>query len=78
MTEDQIIGQAVKLARIAAGYDQTDLADLIGYKNKTTLSKIETGAMKIKAVDLLHVAYETHLDLGALAESLALFRQQNG
>lgn len=36
-------GMRIKLRRTAIGLSQTDLADKLGYKDKTMISKIESG-----------------------------------
>lgn len=37
------IGEIIRLARISKGMTQEELADIIGYKSRSTIGKIETG-----------------------------------
>ena len=42
---DKRIGERIKIARKAAGMTQDDLASLLGYKHKSSITKIEAGEM---------------------------------
>lgn len=47
MTAQEITGRRIKILRIQKGYSQTKLAEMVGYKDKTAISKIEAGEVDL-------------------------------
>lgn len=56
------IGKRIRLKREELGITQEELAKLLGYKNKSTIAKIENGTNDItqsKVVEFAHVLHTT-------------------
>ena len=56
------IGKRIRIKREELGITQEELAKLLGYKNKSTIAKIENGTNDItqsKVVDFAHVLHTT-------------------
>ena len=53
----ETIGQRIRRIRIAKGLTQDDLANLMGYSNRSTINKIESGAHNIDHEKILKFAY---------------------
>lgn len=47
MTAQEITGCLIKRLRIKKGYSQTQLAEMVGYKDKTAIAKIEAGKVDL-------------------------------
>lgn len=47
MTAQEIMGHQIKMLRIKKGYSQTKLAEMVGYKDKTAIAKIEAGKVDL-------------------------------
>ncbi len=47
MTAQEITGRRIKMLRIKKGYSQTKLAEMVGYKDKTAIAKIEAGKVDL-------------------------------
>ena len=56
-TQIETIGQRIRRIRIAKGLTQDDLAKLMGYSNRSTINKIESGAHNIDYEKILKFAY---------------------
>lgn len=50
------LGERVKTARLKKSMSQTRLAEIVGYKDKTAISKIEYGKMDIPQSKLVAIA----------------------
>ena len=67
--EDELIetiGQRIRRIRIAKGLTQDDLAKLMGYSNRSTINKIESGAHNIDHEKILKFAYILKVPAGYL------------
>ena len=53
----ETIGQRIRIIRISKGLTQDDLAKLMGYSNRSTIIKIESGVLNIDHKKLLKFAY---------------------
>ena len=53
----ETIGQRIRRIRIAKGLTQDDLAKLMGYSNRSTINKTESGAHSIDHEKILKFAY---------------------
>lgn len=51
-----VIGRAIKKRRKSLGWTQRELADRLGYKSLTTISKIETGVNDLNMSTLSRIA----------------------
>ena len=52
------IGKRIKLLRTNLGMSQNELADKMGYTSRTTISKIESGNIKVTTEDVVKFADE--------------------
>lgn len=50
------VGKRIKEARLKRSMSQTRLAELVGYKDKTAISKIESGRFDIPQTKLVAIA----------------------
>ena len=69
VNEDELIetiGQRIRRIRIAKGLTQDDLAKLVGYSNRSTINKIESGAHNIDHEKILKIAYMLKVPAGYL------------
>jgi len=62
----ETIGQRIRRIRIAKGLTQDDLAKLMGYSNRSTINKIESGAHNIDHEKILKFAYILKVPAGYL------------
>ena len=62
----ETIGQRIRRIRIAKGLTQDDLAKLMGYSNRSTINKIESGAHNIDHEKILKFAYMLKVPAGYL------------
>ena len=65
-TPIETIGQRIRRIRIAKGLTQDDLAKLMGYFNRSTINKIESGAHNIDHKKILKFAYMLKVPAGYL------------
>ena len=66
----ETIGQRIRRIRIAKGLTQDDLAKLMGYSNRSTINKIESGAHNIDHEKILKFAYMLKVPAGYLLTTI--------
>lgn len=62
----ETIGERIKRIRIAKGLTQDDLAKLMGYSNRSTINKIESGVHNVDHEKILKFAYMLKVPAGYL------------
>ena len=62
----ETIGQYIRRIRIDKGLTQDELAKLMGYSNRSTINKIESGAHNIDHEKILKFAYMLKVPAGYL------------
>lgn len=67
-----VIGQRLKALREADGRSQDEIATAFGFKDRQTLSAIETGVRRLSADELLRAAEIFGVDLDVLADPFLL------
>ena len=72
MNANVVLGQRLKSAREQAGLSQEELARRLGYKSKSSISKIERGVQKMTLSAIKGFAQELGLKSSALVEWQAL------
>lgn len=63
MTTQEFIGNRIRILRKTNNLTQTELASLVGYKNKTAIAKIETGKIDLPLSKILAFANALHTDV---------------
>ncbi len=56
MTIQQKIGLKIKNLRLSLDYSQTELAHMVGYKDKTSIAKIEAGKIDLPQSKIIALA----------------------
>lgn len=65
-TFNKNLGKRIALYREIAGLTQTELADKVGYKDRTSITKIENGTVKIPMKKLQAIAKELNTTIQTL------------
>lgn len=60
-TDMKLLGQRIKARREALGMTQEELADLLGYKSRSSLNKIELGIQGLRQSKIKAVAFQSYI-----------------
>ena len=69
MTTQEIMGHQIKMLRIKKGYSQTKLAEMVGYKDKTAIAKIEAGKVDLPQSKIIAFAKALNTDTSYLFDN---------
>ena len=76
MTIQEIMGRKIREIRLERGISQTTLAEMVGYKDKTAVAKVEAGKVDLPQSKIIAFAEALHLSpsdlLGTELDRLAL------
>lgn len=77
MTTQEKMGYKIKQLREEYGMSQTTLANLVGYKDKTAIAKVEAGKVDLPQSKILAFANALHTTTSNLFEDLEIEKPQN-
>lgn len=71
MTAQEITGRRIKMLRIKKGYSQTKLAEMVGYKDKTAIAKIEAGKVDLPLSKIMAFSTALSTDMYYLLDNIS-------
>lgn len=76
MTIQEKIGLKIRDLRIALDYSQTKLAHMVGYKDKTSIAKIEAGKIDLPQSKIMALANALHTTPAHLLDDINIDEPQ--
>jgi Zn-dependent peptidase ImmA (M78 family)/DNA-binding XRE family transcriptional regulator len=70
------IGRRIKALRLDAGMKQTDLADILGLKDRQIVSSLENGSRRVSADELIRVVEHFNVSLADISNPFLLFSKE--
>ncbi len=71
MTAQEMTGRRIKMLRIEKGYSQAKLAEMVGYKDKTAIAKIEAGKVDLPLSKIMAFSTALSTDMYYLLDNIS-------